>query len=134
MKLKSTWCYFCTSRKTHFFFFFSMVWFFRELYAWYVDQKKKCSYWQKIEKCFWLCDYFQQISIEKNRILCFRPQQIATYTRNQFDMYSFVSQSWCAFWQKNDMLLKWSIVKSTSEPKTTKKSISSQGHIAFMWF
>ena len=38
-------------------------------------------------------------------------------TRNQFDMYSFVSQSWCAFWQKNDMLFKWSIVKSTSEPK-----------------
>ena len=22
------------------------------------------------------------------------------------DMYSFVIQSWCAFWQKNDMLLK----------------------------
>ena len=43
-------------------------------------------------------------------------------TRNQFDMYSFVSQSWCAFWQKNDMLLKWSIVKSTSEPKPQRKA------------
>ena len=43
-------------------------------------------------------------------------------TRNQFDMYSFVSQSWCAFWQKNDMLLKWSIVKSTTEPKPQRKA------------
>ena len=43
-------------------------------------------------------------------------------TRNQFDMYSFVSQSWCVFWQKNDMLLKWSIVKSTSEPKPQRKA------------
>ena len=43
-------------------------------------------------------------------------------TRNQFDMYSFVSQSWCAFWQKNDMLLKWSILKSTSEPKPQRKA------------
>ena len=43
-------------------------------------------------------------------------------TRNQFDMYSFVSQSWCAFWQKNDMLLKWSIVKSTSDPKPQRKA------------
>ena len=43
-------------------------------------------------------------------------------TRNQFDMYSFVSQSWCAVWQKNDMLLKWSIVKSTSEPKPQRKA------------
>ena len=43
-------------------------------------------------------------------------------TRNQFDMYSFVSQSWCAFWQKNDMLLKWSIVKSTSEPNPQRKA------------
>ena len=43
-------------------------------------------------------------------------------TRNQFDMYSFVSQSWCAFWQKNDMLLKWSIVKSISEPKSQRKA------------
>ena len=23
-------------------------------------------------------------------------------TKNQFDMYSFVSELWCAFWQKND--------------------------------
>ena len=45
-----------------------------------------------------------------------------TDTRNQFDMYSFVGQSWCAFWQKNDMLLKWSIVKSTSEPKPQRKA------------
>ena len=44
------------------------------------------------------------------------------FTRNQFDMYSFVSQSWCAYWQKNDMLLKWSIVKSTSEPKPQRKA------------
>ena len=44
------------------------------------------------------------------------------YTINQFDMYSFISQSWCAFWQKNDMLLKWCIVKSTSEPKPHRKA------------
>ena len=47
---------------------------------------------------------------------------VELYTRNKFDMYSFVSQSWCAFWQKNDMLLKWSIVKSTSEPKPQRKA------------
>ena len=47
---------------------------------------------------------------------------VGLYTRNQFDMYSFVSQSWCAFWHKNDMLLKWSIVKSTSEPKPQRKA------------
>ena len=46
----------------------------------------------------------------------------SSFTRNQFDMYSFVSQSWCAFWQKNDMLLKWSIVKSTSESKPQRKA------------
>ena len=45
-----------------------------------------------------------------------------TGTRNQFDMYFFVCQSWCAFWQKNDMLLKWSIIKSTSEPKPQRKA------------
>ena len=55
-------------------------------------------------------------------------------TRNQFDMYSFVSLSWCAFWQKNDMLLKWSILKKHIRAKTTKENISSQGHSAFMWF
>ena len=43
-------------------------------------------------------------------------------TRNQFDMYSIVSQSWCAFWQKNDMLLKWSILKSSSVPKPQRKA------------
>ena len=42
-------------------------------------------------------------------------------TKNQYDMYSFVSMSWCAFLQKNDMLLKWSIVKSTSEAKPQRK-------------
>ena len=30
--------------------------------------------------------------------------------------------SWYAFWQKNDMLLKWSIVKSTSELKPQRKA------------
>ena len=49
-------------------------------------------------------------------------QCIKSYTRNQFDMYSFVSKSWCAFWEKNDMLLKWSIVKSTSESKPQRKA------------
>ena len=48
--------------------------------------------------------------------------RIDIFTRNQFDMYSFVSQSWCAFWQKNDMLLKWSILKSTSESKSQRKA------------
>ena len=54
-------------------------------------------------------------------------------TRNQIDMYYFVRQWGCAFWHTIDMFLQWSIVKSTSEPKTTKKSISSQGHSDFMW-
>ena len=44
------------------------------------------------------------------------------FTRNQFNMYSFVSQSWCAFWQKNDMLLTWFILKSTSKTKPQRKA------------
>ena len=57
--------------------------------------------------------------------LCVKGLQLSSFlpdTRNQFDMYSFVSQSWYAFWQKNDMLLKWSISKSTSEPKPQRKA------------
>ena len=60
---------------------------------------------------------------------CIQADQIATLakdrsacTRNQFDLYSFVNQSWCAFWEKNDMLLKWSIVKNTSAPKPQRKT------------
>ena len=42
---------------------------------------------------------------------------------NKIDMYSFVSQSWCAFWQKTDMLLKMVYCKkSTSEPKPQRKA------------
>ena len=59
---------------------------------------------------------------------------ISTNTRNQFDMYSFVSQSWCAFWQKNDMLLKWSIVKQTSEPKPQRRHIISRTHRFYVVF
>ena len=56
-------------------------------------------------------------------------------TRNQFDMYSFVSYSWCVFWQTNGMLLKWSIFKKKHvRVKTTKKSISSKGHSALCDF
>ena len=44
------------------------------------------------------------------------------YFISVFGMYSFVSQWWCAFWQKNDIILKWSIVKSTSEPKQQRKA------------
>ena len=54
--------------------------------------------------------------------LCFLLILVSYSTRNQFDMYSFVSQSWCAFWQKNDVLLKWSILKSTSESKPQRKA------------
>ena len=59
----------------------------------------------------------QQGQRERIALFCvFFPIFASQFTRNQFDMYSFVSQSWCAFWQKDDMLLKWSILKSTSEP------------------
>ena len=46
-----------------------------------------------------------------------------TLTRKKFDMYSFVSHSWYAFLQKNDVFLKWSTVKSTSEPNHKEKHI-----------
>ena len=55
-------------------------------------------------------------------LFCRCPNTGWVHNRNQFDMYCFVSQSWCAFWQKNDVLLKWSIVKSTSEPKPQRKA------------
>ena len=64
----------------------------------------------------------------------FHGKKVRPSTRNQFDMYSFVSQSWCAFWQKNDMLLKWSIVKCTSEPKPQKKHIISRTHRSYVIF
>ena len=56
----------------------------------------------------------------------------AVWTIKQNDMFSFVSQRWCAFWQKIDMLLKWSIINNISSPNY-KKSISSQGYSAIMW-
>ena len=44
-------------------------------------------------------------------------------TKNQFDIYSFVSQTvMMCIWQKNDMFLKWYIVKSTPEPKLPRKA------------
>ena len=49
------------------------------------------------------------------------------------------SQSWCSFWQKNFLLPKWYMIKKKKKKKhirakATKKSISPQGHSAFMWF
>ena len=50
------------------------------------------------------------------------PQRIKPFlTRYPIDVYSFVSQSWCAFWQKNDTPFKWFIVKSTPEPTPQRK-------------
>ena len=52
------------------------------------------------------------------------------FTVKQNDMFSFDSQQWCAFWQKIDMLLKWSI----QSPNHKEKHIISRIQFFYMSF
>ena len=111
-----------------------------------VDRRRKKNQWKTEHRCMQCTCVLMHMCKKKKKIhknwthqmcyfswhqsghqYCSPKKQLPDFnkiscTRNQFDMYSFVSQSWCAFWQKNDMLLKWFILKSTPEPKPQMKA------------
>ena len=64
---------------------------------------------------------------------CFRKMHPLVDTIKSLET-SFVSQSWCAFWQQNDMLLMWSIVKGHQSQNRKEKHIMSRTHRFYVIF